>query len=63
MEFQIIDKELGPQIIPVINTMTIHADNADEAVAKVMRLMGVPKELADMMGIQAVATTKENDGK
>ena len=54
MKFQIVDKDYGPQIIPIINAMTIDADNADQAIAKVMSLMGIPSEYSNGMGIEAV---------
>ena len=61
MEFQIVDKEYGPQIIPGINKMTIDADNAEQAVFKVMNILGIPQKFVNMMGIKAVAIiTLEN---
>jgi len=55
MKFQIVDKDYGPQIIPIINEMTIDADNADQAIAKVMRLIGIPSKYSEVMGIEAIA--------
>ena len=56
MKFQIVDKDLGPQVIPVINEMSIDADNADQAIEKVMNLMGIPlgSTYSELMGIKAV---------
>ena len=52
MEYQIVDKEYGVQIIPVINAMTIEADNAEQAMTKVMNLLGIPQEFSGMMDIE-----------
>ncbi len=47
MEYQIIDKEYGPQIIPVINSMTIEANTPEEAVLKALNYFGFPIPIND----------------
>ena len=42
MEYQIIDKEYGIQIIPVINSTTIEANTPEEAILKALSYFGFP---------------------
>ena len=41
MEYQIIDKEYGVQVIPVINAETIEADTSKDALLKALGYFGI----------------------
>ncbi len=48
MEYQIIDKEYGLQIIPVINAVTIEADTPKEALLKALGYFGVDNQYKEL---------------